>query len=63
MAATDVVNTPTSFYSFNRYPGKAWYSLSPWNGPQVQGVAIQDDYGVTLWWIVYGIWDNLGIED
>jgi len=63
MSAMDVVNTSTSFYAFRRYPGKAWYSLSPWNGQAMQGVAIIDDYGITVWWIVYGIWNYDGIED
>lgn len=63
MSATDTVNTPTFFYAFQRYPGKTWYSLTPWNGQEMQGVAIFDDYGITVWWIVYGVWDNDGIED
>ena len=63
MSATDVLNTPTYLYAFRRYPGKNWYSLTPWNGQEMQGVAIFDDYGITVWWIVYGIWNDEGIED
>ena len=62
-ASADTINTPTSFYAFRRYPGKRWFSLSPWNGKEMQGVAIIGDYGITVWWIVYGIWDDGGIED
>jgi hypothetical protein len=61
--STDVISTSTAFYAFRRYPGKTWYSLTPWNGQEMQGVAVFDDYGLTIWWIVYGIWDHDGIED
>lgn len=56
----EVVNTPTSFYSFRRYPVAEGPSSA---GHEIQGVVLIDvDHHVTVWWIVYGIWNNQGME-
>ena len=63
VTAAEVTETPTFFYAFQRYEENYWGPKSPWNGLAIDGVALRTDNGHTVWWIVYGVWDNDIVED